>query len=72
MEAFVSVPVLDELFYRLLLARVKDADDYLAYVQALIIANPKVAGWKALREETQNLCAHEPFSAEKVLALVPS
>jgi predicted nucleic acid-binding protein len=25
MEAFVSVPVLDELFYRLLLARVKDA-----------------------------------------------
>jgi hypothetical protein len=25
MEAFVSVPVLDALFYRLLLARVKDA-----------------------------------------------
>ncbi len=26
-EAFVSIPVLDELFYRLLLARVKDATD---------------------------------------------
>lgn len=31
----------------------KDADDYLAYVKALIVANPKVAGWKVLREETQ-------------------
>ncbi len=31
----------------------KEADDYLAYVKALIIANPKVAGWKALREEAQ-------------------
>ncbi|MDO9129226.1 MAG: hypothetical protein Q7U34_05100 [Anaerolineales bacterium] len=31
----------------------KDADDYLAYVKALIVANPQVAGWKVLREETQ-------------------
>jgi len=30
---------------------VKEADDYLAYVKALIIANSQVAGWKALREE---------------------
>jgi hypothetical protein len=32
---------------------VNEADDYLAYVKALIIANPKVVGWKALREEAQ-------------------
>ena len=31
----------------------KEADDYLAYVKALIIANPQVEGWKALREEAQ-------------------
>ena len=31
----------------------KEADDYLAYVKALIIANSQVAGWKALREEAQ-------------------
>jgi len=31
----------------------KDADDYLAYIKALIIANPKVKDWKALREEAQ-------------------
>lgn len=31
----------------------KEADDYLAYIKALIIANPQVAGWKALREEAQ-------------------
>ncbi len=31
----------------------KEADDYLAYIKALIIANPKVADWKALREEAQ-------------------
>ncbi len=31
----------------------KEVDDYLAYVKALIIANPKVADWKALREEAQ-------------------
>jgi hypothetical protein len=32
---------------------VNEADDYLAYVKALIIANPQVVGWKALREEAQ-------------------
>ena len=32
----------------------KEADDYLAYVKALIIANPKVADWKTIREETQS------------------
>ena len=31
----------------------KEADDYLAYVKALIIANPQVTGWKALCEEAQ-------------------
>ena len=31
----------------------KEADDYLAYIKALIIANPQVAGWKTLREEAQ-------------------
>ena len=31
----------------------KEADDYLAYIKALIIANPQVANWKALREEAQ-------------------
>lgn len=30
-----------------------EADDYLAYVKALIIANPRVVSWKALREEAQ-------------------
>jgi hypothetical protein len=32
---------------------VKEDDDYLAYIKALIIANPQVACWKALREEAQ-------------------
>jgi len=32
---------------------VKDADDYLDYIKALIIALPLVDGWKALREEAQ-------------------
>lgn len=31
----------------------KEADDYLAYIKAVIIANPKVADWKAMREEAQ-------------------
>ncbi len=31
----------------------KNAEDYLAYVKALIIANPKVKDWAALREEAQ-------------------
>jgi hypothetical protein len=32
---------------------VKEADDYLAFVKALIIANSQVTGWKAIREEAQ-------------------
>ena len=31
----------------------KEADDYLAYIKALIIANSRVADWKTLREESQ-------------------
>ena len=31
----------------------KEADDYLAYIKALVISNSQVAGWKALREESQ-------------------
>jgi len=32
---------------------VKDAGEYLAYIKALIIANPRVADWKTIREESQ-------------------
>jgi len=32
---------------------VKEADEYLAYIKALIIANPRVADWKTIREESQ-------------------
>lgn len=31
----------------------KDAGDYLAYVKALIVANPLVTRWTMLREEAQ-------------------
>ena len=31
----------------------QEADDYLAYIKALIIANSRVADWKTLREESQ-------------------
>jgi len=32
---------------------VKDADDYLVYVKALIVADPHVTNWTILREEAQ-------------------
>lgn len=31
----------------------KDPGDYLAYIKALIVANPHVVRWKAIREEAQ-------------------
>ena len=31
----------------------KDAADYLAYIKALIVANPQVLRWTVAREETQ-------------------
>jgi hypothetical protein len=31
----------------------KDADDYLAYVKALVVAHPLVVHWAMLREEAQ-------------------
>jgi hypothetical protein len=32
---------------------VKDPGDYLAYIKALIVANPHVVRWKVIREEAQ-------------------
>ena len=31
----------------------KDPGDYLAYIKALIVANPHVVRWKVIREEAQ-------------------
>ena len=31
----------------------KDASDYLAYIKALIVANPHVLNWSVIREEAQ-------------------
>lgn len=63
----------------------KDAEDYLTYVKALIVANPQVTGWKMLREEAQddiglfrcrimlrNGSLHESINTEDVLGIITS
>jgi len=49
---------------------VKDAAEYLAQVKALIVMNPEIVHWTALREEAQGDVGFFRYTVEKVLDII--